>query len=119
MIKGASNARVIWQIDVTFSESGNPQLETMAIELDNAVESDAGYDELASLWRGRLLDMFPFLVARVGVAAVPLDGREEAIRSTETNWGNFVVDQMRTAFDEMPADLAFINSGRASCQTDR
>ena len=47
----------------------------------------------------------------MGVAAVPLDGREEAIRSTETNWGNFVVDQMRTAFGDEPADLAFINSG--------
>ena len=111
VVKGASNARVIWQIDVTFSESGKPQIETMAIELDNAVESDAGYDELASLWRGRLLDMFPFLVARVGVAAVPLDGREETIRHAESNWGNFVVDQMRTAFGDTPADLTFINSG--------
>ena len=33
------------------------------------------------------------------------------IRNQESNWGNFVVDQMRTAFGEEPAELAFINSG--------
>jgi len=73
VVKGASNARVIWQIDVTFAENGKPEIDATRIELDGAVESDVAYDELVSLWRGRLLDMFPFLVARVGVAAVPLD----------------------------------------------
>lgn len=111
VVKGASNARVIWQIDVSFAEDGEPRIKTTLIELDNAIQSDAGYDELASLWRGRLLEKFPFLVARVGLASVPLDGREETIRNVESNWANFVVDQMRTAFGDTPADLAFLNSG--------
>ena len=37
-------------------------------------------------------------MARVGEAAVPLDAREVTIRNEESNWGNFVVDQMRGAF---------------------
>lgn len=111
VVKGASNARHIWQVDVTFSAAGKPLVKTTAIKLDSSIEPDEAYAELALRWRGRLLEKFPFLVARVGVAAVPLDGREETIRNVESNWGNFVVDQMRTAFGDEPADLAFINSG--------
>jgi len=65
---------------------------------------------LASKWRGRLLEKFPFLEARIGTAALPLDGREETVRNEESNWGNFIADQMRAAFGE-PSDLAFINGG--------
>ncbi len=111
IVKGASNARQIWQIDVTFSKEGRALVETSAIELGAAVERDAAYEKLASQWRGRLLEKFPFLTARIGEAAVPLDGREVTLRNTESNWGNFVTDQMRTAFGDTPADLAFINAG--------
>ena len=45
------------------------------------------------------------------MAAVPLDGLEETVRSRESNWANFIVDQMRRAFGEENADLAFINGG--------
>ncbi len=58
-----------------------------------------------------MLDRFPFLEARVGTTALPLDAREEPVRSGESHWGNFIVDQMRTAFGEPVADLAFINGG--------
>ncbi len=44
------------------------------------------------------------------MAALPLDGREVTVRNVESNWGNFIVDQMRGAFGE-PSDLAFINGG--------
>jgi 2',3'-cyclic-nucleotide 2'-phosphodiesterase (5'-nucleotidase family) len=40
-----------------------------------------------------------------------MDAREEYIRSQEASWGNFIVDQMRTAFGEPAADFAFLNSG--------
>ena len=39
-----------------------------------------------------------------------LDGREVTVRNEESNWANFIVDQMRLAFGET-ADLAFINGG--------
>ena len=52
-----------------------------------------------------------YVTARVGTAAVPMDATEEQIRSGENGWGNFIVDQMRTAFGSPAADLAFLNSG--------
>ncbi len=112
IMKGASNARVIWRIDVEFDAAGMPRIETSALTaMNERIESDPDYDVLEARWRGELLERFPFLTARVGEAAVPLDAREVLIRNEESNWGNFVVDQMRRAFGESHADLAFINSG--------
>ena len=111
VVKGASNARSIWRVDVNFDDHGAASIEATPIELDSNVVPDAAYEQLAQRWRDRLLEKFPFLTARVGDAALPLDGREAIIRNVESNWGNFVVDQMRTAFDNKPSDLAFINSG--------
>ena len=111
IIKGASNARVIWQIDVDFDDAGNPTIDSKVIELDASVQSDPDYDQLENEWRTLLLEKFPFLTARIGKAAVVFDAREVTIRNVESNWGNFIVDQMRGAFGSEPADLAFINSG--------
>jgi len=111
VMKGASNARVIWTIDVDFFEDEQIRLREQKIALDESVELDAGYELLATKWRGRLLDKFPFLEARIGTAALPLDGREETVRNEESSWGNFIADQMRLAFGEPIADLAFINGG--------
>jgi 5'-nucleotidase len=112
VMKGASNARQIWRIDLTFPEDGGiPQILTTRIKIDATIASDPEYDAMARRWRQKLLDIFPFVSARIGTAAVRLDGREAAIRNEESNWGNFIVDQMRPAFGEPAADLAFINSG--------
>ena len=111
VMKGASNARRIWRIDVDFDAAGMPGITTQLIDVDTSIPSDPEYDELDGKWRSALLDVFPFLTARVGEAAVPLDAREVTIRNQESNWGNFVVDQMRGAFGKPEADLAFINSG--------
>ncbi len=110
VMKGASNARVIWAIDVDFDEAGQALLRERKIELDESIPLDTEYEVLANRWRTQLLEKFPFLEARVGTAAVPLDGREVTVRNEESNWGNFVVDQMRGAFGE-PSDFAFINGG--------
>ena len=111
VMKGASNARRVWRIDVTFDADGNPDIETRMIDLDETVEPDPDYARIEDKWRGRLLERFPFLVARIGEAAVPFDAREVTIRNQESNWGNFIVDQMRGAFGKPHAELAFINSG--------
>jgi len=110
VMKGASNARVIWTIDVDFDATGQVTLREWQMELDKSIALDPEYEVLANKWRGRLLEKFPFLEARVGTAAVPLDAREVTVRNEESNWGNFIVDQMRNAFGE-PSDLAFINGG--------
>jgi 5'-nucleotidase len=112
VMKGASNAREIWRVDIDFDAAGNAVLSsTTRILLDESIAEDADYMQLADSWRSRLLDKFPFLEARVGEAAVRLDARESTIRSRESSWGNFIVDQMRRAFGDTPSDIAFINSG--------
>jgi 5'-nucleotidase len=110
-MKGASNARVIWQIDVDFDDTGGYTVTEQRTKLDESIPFDPEYEVLADKWNNRLLEKFPFLEARVGAAALAMDAREEHVRSKESSWGNFVVDQMRTAFGDPPADLAFINSG--------
>jgi 5'-nucleotidase len=111
VMKGASNARAIWRIDVTFDAQGAPRIDGQMLNMDKSVAVDADYALISDKWRARLLALYPFLESRVGQAAFPLDATEETTRSRETAWGNFIVDQMRTAFGEPAADLAFINSG--------
>jgi 2',3'-cyclic-nucleotide 2'-phosphodiesterase (5'-nucleotidase family) len=111
VMKGASNARVVWQIDVDFDPSGGYAVKEKRIEVGEDIALDPAYEELAAKWHGRLLEKYPFLEARVGTAALPMDAREQQIRSSESSWGNFIADQMRVAFGKPVADLAFLNSG--------
>lgn len=110
IVKGASNARTVWQIDIDFSGS---QVETAyrQIKVEESIPIDPDYQQISDRWRGRLLALMPFLESRVGEAAVPLDAREVTVRNQESNWANFIVDQMRPAFGEPIADFAFVNSG--------
>jgi len=111
VVKGASNARIVWAIDVDFDEAGSVRISERKVVLDRSVAFDPEYEVLADKWRARLLEKFPFLEARVGTAAVPMDSREVTVRNKESNWGNFIADQMRGAFRDGTADLAFINGG--------
>ena len=110
IMKGASNARTVWQIDVTFGAAG-PAIAEKMIAVDESIPLDESYQQIEDKWRARLLALMPFLESRVGEAAVPLDGREVAVRNGDSNWGIFIADQMRMAFREPPADLAFVNGG--------
>jgi 2',3'-cyclic-nucleotide 2'-phosphodiesterase (5'-nucleotidase family) len=111
VMKSASNARAIWRIDVDFDDAGVAQIDVHMLNLGEGVAVDADYDQINRKWRARLLQLYPFLEAKVGEAAFPMDATEETVRSRETAWGNFIVDQMLTAFGEPAADFAFINSG--------
>ena len=111
IMKGASNARSVWQIDLRFDVAGAAHIETRLLQMDQDVAIDADYALLQNKWRDRLLEIFPFLKAKIGVAAFPLDAAEEVVRSEEAAWGNFVADQMLTAFGDPPAELAFIHGG--------
>lgn len=111
VFKGASNARAIWQIDVGFIGDRPKIADSAQITVGEQFESAADYDVISNKWRTQLMQKFPFLTAMIGYAAEPFDGREFSVREQETNWGNFVTDQMRRAFGKPDADLAFINSG--------
>lgn len=110
VMKGASNARTIWTIDIDFDGGGLPTMSANRLHLGENVRVDPKYQLLEDKWRARLLEKFPFLDAKIGVAAIPLDAREVTVRNAESSWGNFIADQMRTAFGEK-MELAFINSG--------
>lgn len=110
IIKGASNARTVWAIDIFRDADGSYDLRTRRIAVDTSIEKDPDYQPIADKWRQQLLQKVPYLEAKIGEAAVPLDGRETAVRSGESNWGVFIADQMRGAFGE-PAQLAFVNGG--------
>lgn len=111
VMKGASNAREIWRVDLGFGEDGMPFIDERRMKMDTDVARDPDYVRLDDKWRRRLLEKFPFLTARVGRAAVAMDVTEERVRGGENGWGDFIVDRMRTAFGEPVADLAFLNSG--------
>jgi 5'-nucleotidase len=111
VMKGASNARSIWVIDLLFDASGMPYIEEHPFTLDTGYVPDEDYAQVENKWRDRLLEKFPFLEAKVGMAAAAFNVTEERVRSAENGWANFIVDQMRGAFGEPEADLAFINSG--------
>ncbi len=111
VVKGASNARVVWAVDLEFDATGMPSVSPRKIVLDESVAVASDYLPLQQKWREKLLAVYPFLEAKLGEAAVPLDAREVTVRSVESNWGNFIVDQMRKAFGRPEADLAFINGG--------
>jgi 5'-nucleotidase len=110
-MKGASNARVIWKIDLMFDADGMPKVVSTRLPMDEGIAVDPDYALLEKKWRDRLLDKFPFLEARIGSAAFSMNVTEEFVRNHESAWGNFVVDQKLTAFGEPAADVAFINSG--------
>ncbi|MEQ8204859.1 MAG: bifunctional UDP-sugar hydrolase/5'-nucleotidase [Woeseia sp.] len=111
IIKGASNARTIWRVDVSRNSTQGIDVATREIAVDDSIASDPEYQHIADKWRKKLLAFIPYLEAKIGVAAVPLDARETAVRNEESNWGAFIADQMRPAFGEPHADLAFLNGG--------
>jgi 5'-nucleotidase len=96
---------------MTFDVNGKPAIDTQIMQMGAGISSDPDYDLIDRKWQERLLEKYPFLTARIGTAAETLDVTEERVRSSENGWGNFIVDQMRTAFGDPVADLAFINSG--------
>jgi len=109
VMKGASNARAIWTIDMDFDDKGLPVIVTNKLNLDTTVPVDPDYRVLEDKWRGRLLDIFPFLEARVGAAALALDAREVAVRSVESsfiNGGTLRIDDM------IEDDIRFEDIGR-------
>ncbi|MGB5344894.1 MAG: 5'-nucleotidase C-terminal domain-containing protein [Woeseia sp.] len=110
ILKGASNARTIWALEFFRQADGQIELRTRRIAIDSSIASDAEYAVIERKWRSQLLAKIPYLEAKLGEAAVPLDGRETAVRSGESNWGVFIADQMRAAFGK-PAQLAFVNGG--------
>ena len=53
VMKGASNARAIWQIDVDFDDAGNYLIREKQIDIDASIPLDPDYEVLAAKWHDR------------------------------------------------------------------
>jgi 2',3'-cyclic-nucleotide 2'-phosphodiesterase (5'-nucleotidase family) len=109
--KGESNARGIWR--VTLSSAGRRGMaRAEAIPVDSTIAIDPGYQaRVTDVWEGRLQQRVPFLHAVIGRSETMLDATEETVRGSESAWGDWLADQMRTAYPTMPADVAVLNGG--------
>jgi len=109
--KGDSNARRIWQV-VVGRQGGQPALRADSVALDASVAVDPVYArEVEQKWAARMREKIPFFDQVIGRSATRMDASEEVVRNQESAWGNWLADQMRTAFPTVPADVAVLNGG--------
>lgn len=109
--KGDSNARRIWQVVVGRS-AGQPALRADSVALDESVAIDPAYvREVQQKWAARMQEKIPFYDQVIGRSTTRLDASEEVVRNQESAWGNWLADQMRTAFPTVPADIGVLNGG--------
>ena len=111
VMKGASNARVIWQIDVEFDAAGGFVVSEKRIDVDESISFDPDYEVLADKWGERLLGKFPFLNARVGTAATRWTCVRKSSEAARPAGAISSLIRCERAFGEPEADFAFINSG--------
>jgi 5'-nucleotidase len=110
IVKGDSNARRIWQIDVEFP-GNTPVVRETLIDVGDNFSKDPDYAYIQEKWEKKLQEVIPFLKVRFGDTAVRLDGRESTIRTRDSGWGMFIADQMENAFPRQEVDFALVNSG--------
>lgn len=109
--KGDSNARRIWQV-VLGRSGGEPALRADSVILDASVPIDPTYlRDVQQKWAERMREKVPFFDQVIGRSETRMDASEEVVRNQESAWGNWLADQMRTAFPTVPADVAVLNGG--------
>ncbi len=109
--KGDSNARTIWRVRVGH-QNGQVAVLPEKIEVEAKIPLDKNYQrEIAEHFRRQLERKVPFINDQIGASSTVLEGLEETVRTRESNWGNYLTDQMRTAFGSMRADAAILNGG--------
>jgi len=108
--KGDSNARGIWRVTLTGGRRATALAEAVAV--DSTIPVDPGYErQVTQAWAARLREKVPFLDATIGRSDTPMDATEVTVRNAESAWGDWLADQMRTAFPTQPADVAVLNGG--------
>jgi 2',3'-cyclic-nucleotide 2'-phosphodiesterase (5'-nucleotidase family) len=120
--KADSDARTAWRIDVRLPEKGVPQIEAQLISLNEALEPDKRIADLAAEWfdraqrktcakraaDGKEASDAACLTRQVGWTQGPIELEEEANRSQETGFGNWLADLVAR---KKNAQVAIINSG--------
>lgn len=109
--KGDSNARRVWRVSLG-RRGRRAQVHAEPVALDSTVAIDPVYArEITQKWNARLSERVPFINAVVGRSTTLLDASEETVRNRESTWGNWLADQMRTAFPSIRTDAAVLNGG--------
>jgi 5'-nucleotidase len=109
--KGDSNARGIWRVTLTGGRR-RAEARAEAVAVDSTIAVDPGYErEVTQVWAARLREKVPFLDQVIGRSATLMDATESTVRNAESAWGDWLADQMRTAFPTRPADIAVLNGG--------
>ncbi|HEX8904594.1 MAG TPA: 5'-nucleotidase C-terminal domain-containing protein, partial [Longimicrobiaceae bacterium] len=109
--KGESNARGIWRVTL-WREGRRGMARAEAVEVGQAIAIDPGYQrQVTDRWAAELRRRVPFMDAVIGRSDSLMDATEGTVRNDESAWGDWLADQMRTAFPTMPADVAVLNGG--------
>jgi 2',3'-cyclic-nucleotide 2'-phosphodiesterase (5'-nucleotidase family) len=109
--KGDANARRVWKLLFGF-RNGEPAMYAQPIEVNTAIPIDPEYQRvIQDRYRAELNTKIPFFEQVIGRSAVRLDATEETVRDAESNWGNYLADLMRSAYPDIPVDVAVLNGG--------
>lgn len=100
------------QVVTLEKDAGTLQVKQNVVKLGVGAlaEKDAAVDARVTEWMKKFDPDGKRQVA-VGQTQVLLNAEELTIRKYETNIGNWVADQMLSAYPKQPVDLALINSG--------
>ena len=105
LIKSGTDFRDLTKIQIELRADGTKNYEWEHFSVTSAIEEDPSVKEITAefvaVMSGSLSDV-------IGHSVSKLDGRFDAIRSGETNLGNFVCDVLREA---ARSDICFLNSG--------
>uniref|UniRef100_A0A7S4PX53 Adenylate kinase n=1 Tax=Alexandrium monilatum TaxID=311494 RepID=A0A7S4PX53_9DINO len=109
VLKSGTDFRDITVLRLRFTNGCGPKafevLESKHVEIVSSIAEDSEMKQLVDECQQQVGDAMDEVL---GHSAVDLDCRFSAIRTRETNVGNFVTDVMRAGFK---TDLAMINSG--------
>jgi 5'-nucleotidase len=112
--KMGSDARDLGRIDLHLARAGRGRFRVKDIDwsrlsVDKNIPEDAQVKQVVDHWEGRLKQKYPDLDEKVGQTKAELNVLASDLRRSETNFGSFVADIYRQAYEN--ADAALLNSG--------
>ena len=132
VLKADADARTATVATVTLGATGKPAISHRLVPLAPAVAEDCALNGTVESWLSLHAGLFcgqdaaksgsPLdprcLERQVGKTREVLEAEESKIRSRETAFGDWIADQMVTAFQGCGAQAAFINSGSLRLNQD-
>lgn len=112
--KMGSDARSLGRMDLHLisTRQGRFRLKDMDwwnLGVDKNTPENEEVKKVVDQWEGRLKQKYPDLDEKIGQTTVELDALAAHLRRSETNFGNFLADAYRQAYEN--ADAALVNSG--------